>query len=328
LITPCILAFPFGEHPKLSEARLSGEFAFLERLRRALPPTPPGQVWVGDDTAVLDGGLLFATDVLIEGIHFDLAWSSPADAGWKALAVNCSDVAAMGGTPRAMVAAVVVPADRPGLADGLAGGLMEAAAAFACPLVGGDTAVGPSLTISVAVLGDAPPGGAVLRSGAHAGDAVFVTGDLGGSRAALHALRRGDRPEPGAAARLHRPVPRLAEGRAAAAGGATAMIDLSDGLSSDLAHICRESGVGAVLDPAAVPLGPGAGLDDALAGGDDYELCFTAGDAARVAEVFADFSLAPPVRIGTVVTGSDVRLARPDGSVEPLPAAGWEHPIA
>jgi thiamine-monophosphate kinase len=282
---------------------------------------------MGDDAAVLDGGLLFATDVLTEGVHFDLAWCSPADAGWKALAVNCSDIAAMGGSPRAAVAAVVVPEGRPGLADGLAAGLMDAATAFGCPLVGGDTTAGTSLTVSVAVLGDAPPGGAVLRSGARAGDAVFVTGDLGGPRAALAALRRGDRPAAGAVEHLHRPVPRLAEGRAASAAGATAMIDVSDGLSSDLAHLCRESGVAALLDPGAVPLGAGAGLDDALAGGDDYELCFTAPDAVRVAGVFTAAGLPPPVRIGTVVAGTGLYLARPGGATEPLPPAGWEHPV-
>ena len=106
---------------------LSGEFAFLERLRQALPDLPAGQVGVGDDTAVLDGGLLFATDVLTEGVHFDLRWSTPADVGWKALAVNLSDIAAMGGTPRAAVCGVVLVAGRKGEADDLLGGLMAAA---------------------------------------------------------------------------------------------------------------------------------------------------------------------------------------------------------
>jgi thiamine-monophosphate kinase len=284
-------------------------------------------VWLGDDTAVLAGGLLFATDALAEGVHFDLSFSTLPDAGWKAVAVNCSDLAAMGGTPRAAVAAVVVPEGRPGVADGLAEGVVAAAGALACPLVGGDTAVGPALVIAVTVLGYAPPVGAVLRSGARPGDAVFVTGTLGGPRAALGALRRGDEPPADSVARLHRPVPRLAEGPVAAGAGAGAMIDLSDGLSSDLAHICRQSGVGAVLEAAAIPLGAGASLEDALAGGDDYELCFTAPDPGRVEQAFLAAGLAAPARIGTVTEGREIAVKEGDGRVRPLPPAGWEHPV-
>ncbi|MGH8975610.1 MAG: thiamine-phosphate kinase, partial [Acidimicrobiia bacterium] len=129
---------------------------------------------MGDDVAVLAGGLLFATDTMVECVHFDLGLSTLFDAGWKALAVNCSDLAAMGGAARAAVAAVVLPAGRPGVADELAGGLLAAAEELCCPLVGGDTTVGDVLVITVAVLGDAPPGGAVLRSGARPGDAIFV----------------------------------------------------------------------------------------------------------------------------------------------------------
>jgi thiamine-monophosphate kinase len=309
------------------EASLSAEFAFLERLCQVLPELPAGQVGVGDDTAVLDGGLLFATDALTEGIHFDLGWSTPADVGWKALAVNLSDVAAMGGTPRAAVCAVVLVAGRKGEADELLSGLLAAATEFGCPLVGGDTSVGAALTITVSVVGDAPAGGAVLRRGARPGDSVFVTGSLGGGRAALAALRRGEDPDPLALTRLLRPVPRLAEGRPAAAAGASAMIDLSDGLSSDLAHICRASGVGALLQPSAVPVGPGATADDAMAGGDDYELCFTAPDPGAVAEAFASAGLQLPAPIGTVIAGDEVLLTTPGGGTWPLPPGGWEHPV-
>ncbi len=306
---------------------LSGEFAFLDRIRRALPEPPAGQVGVGDDAAVLDGGLLFCTDVLTEGIHFDLRWSTPADVGWKALAVNLSDVAAMGGIPRAAVCAVVLGAGRKGEADGLAAGLMAAAAELACPLVGGDTVVGSTLTVTVAVVGDSPEGGAVLRRGASPGDSIFVTGPLGGSRAALGALRRGDAPDPVSLARLVRPVPRLVEGWTAAAAGASAMIDLSDGLSSDLAHICRASGVGARLEAAAVPVGPGATVNDALSGGDDYELCFTASDPVRVAEAFAAAGLHLPAPIGSITGGDEVLLRTPNGGTWPLAPGGWEHPV-
>jgi len=306
---------------------LSGEFAFLERLRRALPEPPAGQVGVGDDTAVLDGGLLFATDVLTEGTHFDLRWSTPADVGWKALAVNLSDIAAMGGAPRAAVCGVVLGAGRKGEADDVAAGLVAAAAELGCALVGGDTVVGAALTVTVAVVGDSPDSGAVLRSGARPGDSVFVTGPLGGSKAALAVLRRGGEPDPVALARLRRPVPRLLEGRTAAAAGASAMIDLSDGLSSDLGHLCRASGVGARLEAAAIPAGPGATVDDALSGGDDYELCFTAPDPVRVAEAFAVAGLHLPAPIGTVTAGADVLLSTPSGGSWPLAPSGWEHPV-
>lgn len=276
---------------------------------------------------MLAGGLLFATDVLAERVHFDLGLSGPIDAGWKALAVNCSDLAAMGGAPRAAVAAVVVPAGRPGVADAVGEGLAGAAGAFACPLVGGDTAVGESLVISVAVLGDAPVSGAVLRSGARPGDVIFVTGSLGGPRAALDALRRGQTPDPAGVGRLHRPVARLAEGSVAAGAGANAMIDLSDGLSSDLRHIVRASGGRARIDAAAVPCGPGATLADALAGGDDYELCFTAPDGERIEAAFAAAGLPLPVRIGTVVAGAGLGLVGVDGTERELPSGGFEHDV-
>jgi thiamine-monophosphate kinase len=284
-------------------------------------------VGVGDDTAVLDGGLLFATDVLTEDVHFNLAWSTPADVGWKALAVNLSDLAAMGGTPRAAVCGVVLGAGRKGEADDLAAGLMAAATELGCPLVGGDTTVGAALTVTVAVVGGSPASGAVLRSGARPGDSIFVTGPLGGGRAALAALRRGEEPDPVALARLQRPIPRLVEGQTAAGAGASAMIDLSDGLSSDLAHICRASGVGALLVPSAIPVGPGAAVDDALSGGDDYELCFTAPDPGQVAEAFAAAGLHLPAPIGTVTTGHEVLLATPGGGTWPLPPSGWEHEV-
>jgi thiamine-monophosphate kinase len=306
---------------------LSGEFAFLERLRLALPDPPAGQVGVGDDTAVLDGGLLFATDVLTEGVHFDLRWSTPADVGWKALAVNLSDLAAMGGRPRAAVCGVVLGAGRLGEADDLVAGLLAAATELGCPLVGGDTTVGAALTVTVAVLGDSPEGGAVLRRGAQPGDSLFVTGPLGASRAALAALRRGDDADPVGLARLRRPVPRLVEGLTAASAGARAMIDLSDGLSSDLAHLCRASRVGARLEASAIPVGPGAAVEDALSGGDDYELCFAAPDPIRVAEAFAAAGLHLPAPIGTVTAGDEVLLATAGGGTWPLAPSGWEHTV-
>lgn len=168
-------------HPKLSRGGLSstdGECAFVARLRNALPAAPAGQHWIGDDAAVLDDGLLLKTDILVEGVHFDLRLCDPEDVGWKALAVNLSG-AAMGGAPTAAVVALVVPPDRPGMADRTMTGLVSAAERLDGPIVGGDTSSGPALTVAVAVLGQAPEAGPVLRSGAQPDDIILVTGELG-----------------------------------------------------------------------------------------------------------------------------------------------------
>lgn len=242
------------------------------------------------------------------------------------MAVNVSDIAAMGGRATAAVVAVAVPPDAEGVADGLLAGLAEVAETLACPLVGGDTTGGPVVMVSVAVLGRVAPAGPVLRSGARPGDAVFVTGDLGGARHALHRLRSGDEPPADLLVRMHRPVPRCAEGEAVAEAGGTAMIDLSDGLGTDLGHICTESGVGVRIDGARVPVAPGASLAEALAGGDDYELCFTATDVEAVAEAFLRRGLDAPEVIGEIVDGNDRMVTMPGEGERPLPA-GWEHDV-
>jgi len=292
-----------------------GEFAFIERLAARLPARPEGQVGVGDDCAVLEGDRLIATDLLVEGVHFRSAWASPSDIGWKALAVNLSDIAAMGGTPESAVVAVALPSARPGLADDLLAGLLQCAERFDCPLVGGDTSTGPELFISVTVTGraDRP----VLRSGAGPGETVFVTGPLGGAAAALGQLEAGN--EAPSAEALHRPLPRIGVGLAAAAAGATAMLDLSDGLAVDLPRIARSSGVGIAL--VAVPVAEHATEQQAVGGGDDYELCFTAPDPDRVRAAFAEAGLRTPIPIGTTAEGIDVML-----NGQPLDG-GWEHQL-
>lgn len=308
---------------------MPAEFAFLDQLIARLPAAPPGQVWAGDDAAVLDGGRLLAVDTVVDGTHLDLRWCTPADAAWKAVAVNVSDIAAMGGEPDVVVAAVTVPPEPSGVAAGVADGLAAACADLGVALVGGDTTSGPVLTISVAILGSLPDGAApVLRSGARPGDFVFVTGPLGLATSALDALLAGgDPPSDAAAERLHRPRPRVAEGRAARLGGATAMIDVSDGLSADVGHICDASGVGVGIGRDALALAPGVTLERALTGGDDYELCFTAPDVATVDAAFHDAGLLPPLRVGIVLpTPRRHLLLSPDHHV-PLPSGGWEHEL-
>ena len=304
--------------------RPGGELAFIERLKRRLPASPEGQCWIGDDAAVLDAGSLLKTDVLVEGVHFDLAWCSPQDVGWKAVAVNLSDIAAMGGSPSAAVVSLVVRDDEPGVPDRVMDGIAVAADRFGCPIVGGDTSIGPALVVAVAVLGRAHPSGPVLRSGARPGDIVFVTGDLGGAGSALARRLAGEREQPGME-RLRRPVPRLAVGAAVAAAGGSAMIDISDGLATDLGHLCSASGCGAVVDQDALPLAPGVDIETALFSGDDYELLFTA--PAGSAATFERWRLQPATAIGSMTeSGPHITLAGRHGERSLLRRA-WEHPI-
>ncbi|MCU1483661.1 MAG: thiamine-monophosphate kinase [Actinomycetia bacterium] len=228
---------------------------------------------------------------MIQGVHFV---TPDQDAGWKAIARNVSDLAAMGGRPLHALVSLVIPpgVDVTGLLDGLT------QATELCPVVGGDTASGPTLIVTVAVTGTVD-GEPVLRSGARPGDVLFVTGPLGGAPT--------------------RPIPRVAEGTAARVGGATAMIDISDGLSLDLRRLADDSGVGVALD--AVPIVDGVALEEALTWGDDYELVFAAPDVDAVVAAFAAAGLPAPIEIGRCTATKDERRLG-DG---PLPEGGWEH---
>lgn len=305
--------------------RPRGERAALDLLARLLPPPPVGQTWIGDDAAVLapTGGaeLLLATDCVVSGVHFDLERSSLEDVGWKALSVNVSDLAAMGGRPLAAVVAVAGASAAE--LEVLYVGLLEASARYGCPVVGGDLSSGPALVVSIAVLG-VPVGAApVLRSGASVGDVLFVTGPLGRSAAGMRLLNEVPDRDPGNEDDLvsahRRPVARLREAAAAVAGGATAMIDLSDGLGLDLDRLASASRVGVELD--GVPIARGATLEEALGGGEDYELCFAAPDGAALLEAFAARGLTGPVPIGRCV--EDPSRRRLAGA--PLRATGFAH---
>jgi thiamine-monophosphate kinase len=266
---------------------LTGEFALIARLRERFPD-------IGDDAAVVDppsGPLLLASDAVVAGVHSPRD-ADPADLGWKAVVVNVSDIAAMGGRPLHLLVNVTAP--RGTDLDRLFEGVGEASHDYLCPVVGGDLAVAECLSVSVAVTGTVD-GAPVTRGGAAAGEWIYVTGPLGA--AAASGWRR-------------RPIARVTEGVDARGAGATAMIDVSDGLLADLGHIADESGVGFALDE--VPVAPDATLDQALTGGEDYELVFTA-PVAR---------LPVGLRIGQCTADPAQRTLA--GQAVP-DAGGWEH---
>jgi thiamine-monophosphate kinase len=300
---------------------VTGEFEAIERLRRLLPGPPAGETWIGDDAALVVpplGGLLLAADLVVAGVHADLSFVGLDDLGWKALSVNVSDIAAMGGQPTHALVSVAGPPDID--LELLYAGIAEAVDAYGCPVVGGDLSRGAQLVVSVTVLGDAGLRPPVLRSGALPGDTIFVTGPLGASAAGLEALQAGRGHEvPALAAAHRRPIARVREGRAARAAGATAMVDVSDGLASDLRHLADASGVGIVLDH--VPVAEGASLQQALGGGEDYELAFTATNAGHVCASFAEAGLRQPIAIGVCTADPAERLL----AGEDLPRVGWQH---
>jgi thiamine-monophosphate kinase len=267
--------------------KLTNEFALIGRLRERFAD-------IGDDAAIVeapDGPLLLAADTVVAGVHTppDLPLE---DVGWKAVVVNVSDIAAMGGRPLHLLVTVAAP---PGTdLDRLFDGVAEASKAYLCPVVGGDLTAADSLVVTVAVSGTVD-GTPVRRSGASPGEAIYVTGPLGAAAASGW---------------TRRPLARVAEGVDARGAGATAMIDVSDGLVADLGHVADESGVGFALDE--IPVAPGATLDQALTGGEDYELVFT----APVARLPVGF------RIGVCTADPSERTLA--GQALPV-GGGWEH---
>ena len=297
------------------------EFDRIRAVARALGGRMSG---IGDDCALLspDGRTLaVSTDASAEGIHFRLDWIGLREAGWRATAAALSDLAADGAEPAAVLAAVAVPATagEPELVE-LMEGVGEAAAAGGAPVAGGDLTRSPAgWMVTVTVLGwvDRP----VTRAGAQPGDGVWVTGVLGGARAALEAWRRGETPEPSARGTFARPVPRIAEGRWLAGHGARAMLDVSDGLAGDAGHLASASGVALELELDFVPVHPAA-IEEArrlrqpvqrfaAEGGEDYELlaALPGEFGEREAGVFAAACGLALTRIGRVTSGHGVRFS-------------------
>jgi thiamine-monophosphate kinase len=296
-----------------------GEFDLLRRIRERLPPAGRQVVLgSGDDAAISvpGGATVTSVDALVDGVHFRRGWSSPAQIGGKALAVALSDLAAMGAEAGEAYVVLGVPEDfdEDGCLE-LLDGMVGVAGETGTTLAGGDVTRAPVLTLAVTVVGHARrPEDLVARSGAQPGDALVVTGELGGAAAGLLALEADEeRSDP--IARQLEPKPRLEEGRMLANAGATAMIDLSDGLGGDANHLARASGVGLRIDAAALPLAEGvADLTLAVSGGEDYEL-LAAIPPNRIDAI-------PVTRIGEVVAGGGVEIRLPDGEL--LKATGFD----
>jgi thiamine-monophosphate kinase len=357
-----------------------GELALIERIRSEWAAAGRGKhsharnvaLGIGDDCAILrpprGHELLVTTDFTLEGRHFRRDWHPPESVGHRTLARGLSDLAAMGARPLAAFLSLALPAEMLATRSGRVWverfftGMRALADRHAVPLAGGDTSESPCglVLADIVLIGSAPAGRALRRSGGRAGDALYVTGELGGAAAELAAMelratksnskskpprmpgapsiprswRNGWEltPHPLAAHPQLFPQPRIAVGLALLRRHiATACIDLSDGLSTDLAHLCRESGVGAEVSVAALPIHPmarltcaaaGRALELALHGGEDYELLFAAPPTARVPRSLAGVRI---TRIGSLVRGSSISLLDPAGRRLPLQLGGWEH---
>lgn len=314
-----------------------GEFGLIERIRGVFSENP-GMLGIGDDCAVIPAGdrdWLVTTDMLLEGTHFLREGISPCDLGWKSLAVNISDIAAMGGEPMASFLSLGVPE---GISleyvDEFLRGFRDLSRKWSVPLLGGDTtrAAGKDgkMAINVGILGHCPSGQAKLRSAALPGDGIYVTGTLGDSSAGLELILKGTGEEyPYLLERHTRPEPRMEEGRILGSMKEVhAMMDISDGIASDLNHILKASGAGAGIELDALPMSGqlkswasenGVRPEEkAIAGGEDYELLFTAAEGTPIPEAVK------ATRIGTIVSGSGIRYFK-NGRETGWSPEGFDH---
>lgn len=310
------------------------EFDLIARIRARAGTREDVVLGIGDDAALLavppGMQLVVTADTLNVGVHFfpDVA---PADLGWKALAVNLSDLAAMGARPAWCTLSLSLPQVEPRWIDGFLDGFLELAALHGIALVGGDTTRGP-LSVSITAMGHVEAGHALRRDCARVGDDVWVTGTPGDAGAALQSLLSGAAVERGLRARLERPTPRVEAGRALL-GLASACVDVSDGLLADLGHLCARSGVGAQVQLDQLPTSralarfkPDVRWAWQVGGGDDYELCFTAlPQRADEVQAALDFAGVSGARIGSIVAGEGVLARDASGAPWLPPRAGYDH---
>lgn len=328
------------------------EDGLVAAIRKVLSAEGPGvAVGVGDDAAVVRGSsvlidVVLTADMLVEGVHFDRALSSPRDLGYKAIVVNVSDVAAMAASARyALVSLALTPDVEPAWVMELYGGMLSACDEYALSLVGGDLSRGRQSVIAVTVSGEVERGKAVLRSGARVGDRIVVTGSLGASAGGLAVARASGPSRVTALSTVwgrallqahERPVARVGEAQTLAQAGATAMMDLSDGLAKDLSRLCAESGVGARVRLADIPVDPAleelarvvpvVPLTLALSGGEDYELVATLDEAAvePARRSLAERYGVPLTEVGEIIKEGLVAVD-PSGGESPLEPKGWDH---
>ena len=309
------------------------ERKLIERIRRIAQTTGHHTLvrGIGDDAAILQAArgqqLLVTTDLCIEGVHFRREWHPARSVGHRCLTRGLSDVAAMGGEPVACFLSLGLPPKlQQRWVDDFLKGLVDLARRSGVSLAGGDISSADKVMIDIVVTGQVPAKKAVLRSGARPGDRIFVTGDLGGSAAVLRKLYAGTKVTPAKDNRHFYPAPRLEAGKWLRQHGATAMIDISDGLSVDLEHICQESRVNATIDANHLPVAEDASLALALHGGEDYELLFTVPKKTKLPSKIAGVRV---TEIGEIQPQANsrtrVHLRGLDGRTRPLKPAGWEH---
>jgi len=316
------------------ERKMIKERSLIQQIRRIAASSVNKAVkkGIGDDCAILrlkpGFELLVTTDLCLEDVHFRRAWHSAAAVGHRCLTRGLSDIAAMGGEPLACFLSLGLPADLPqAWVNGFLRGLLALARRYKVQLAGGDVSSAPQITADIVVSGQVPYGTAVLRSGARPGDRVYVTGALGGSAATLKELFAGNAVKPTKSSSNFYPTPRLEVGGYLRKHRlASAMIDLSDGLSVDLSHICDESGVAAILMSNKIPLAKSTDFELALHGGEDYELLFTASKSAKIPSRIAGVAI---TQIGEIRNRRDyssaIQILRDNGKVRPLPQRGWQH---
>jgi len=312
------------------------ETKLIDRIRK-LAPNGAGRgviQGIGDDCAVLRlspssrDELLITTDLCVENVHFRRAWHPPRSVGHRCLARGLSDIAAMGGEPLGCFLSLGLTSQLPQRwVDAFLDGLLRLARRFKVSLAGGDISASRQIVADIVVAGRVPRGKALLRSGARPGDLIYVTGALGGSAAVLNGLYAGKRASTLASSAHFYPQPRVEIGNWLRRRGlANAMIDLSDGLSTDLAHICRESHVTAAIRAANVPVAKGADLALALHGGEDYELLFTARPGARIPSLMDRVEV---TEIGSIGSAKDyssaIQILDENGHRQTLRPQGWEH---
>jgi thiamine-monophosphate kinase len=352
---PCPVRVAYSQNVQKEPTRIvrgAGELDLLRAIRRRAARGARGRdlsLGIGDDCALLrprEGEeLAVTTDLCIAGRHFQLEWHPPETVGWRTLARGLSDLAAMGARPVAAFLSLGVPHElavgaenRKSWVDRFLDGFFSLAEGHKTPLAGGDLAEAPVALADVVLIGAVPRGTALLRSGARPGDMLYVTGSLGGAAAGLKLLAElalagsEPMPDPGndsLSAQL-RPKPRIQTGLSLRRHGlAAAAIDISDGLSTDLAHLCEESGVSAMIQADRLPIAADASLEQALHGGEDYELLFTARPGTRIPRSIAGVAV---TQIGEIIApdrhkpgGKPTLMLATGGIVEPLEPHGWEH---